>query len=432
MASPFERFVASQMSYYEAFAQLPQRSRLRSALGVALTIAAALILVYLIYRPYLYTSGPGGQRVLLTFVVLFISLTTVCVFSMVVPAVVEWKTTVLVLSALFGAVTGTLWIVAANAESVPLFGRLFETPSPDIINLGIILALAGFSAGSMLVTASLSEIQQERSRMQTELRLAQDIQERLLPATGTQTGAYAAYGAARLASEVGGDFFDIVEREDPAAPLVVAVGDVAGHNVAAGLMMATAKGALRGSLDAWEPATLPASPADGNLQAVENTRTERVRSVLETMNRTVYAHAGRRHFVSSQVGLFDFAEERLLLGNAGHVPLLCWRHASGSVEAIAPRSAALGLLPTGSASIEAVPFAPGDIFLFYTDGLLEARSETDGTEFGLERARELLAAEAPGAAPETLCARFFEALEAQTGGETPSDDVTLLAVHVAK
>jgi serine phosphatase RsbU (regulator of sigma subunit) len=63
-----------------------------------------------------------------------------------------------------------------------------------------------------------------------------------------------------------------------------------------------------------------------------------------------------------------------------------------------------------------------------TDGLLEAHG-TNGEEFSLEWSRELLVADAPSTSPKSLCERFFEALDAHTGGALPSGDATLQAVR---
>src|SRR6185295_17607959 len=110
----------------------------------------------------------------------------------------------------------------------------------------------------------------ERERQRVELETARGIQSSILPDLPPRISGIDVAHAYLPASEVGGDFYDVLALED--GRLAVAVGDVAGHGVSSGLVMSMAKSAL----------------------AVQVTFDPEVAAVFRTLNRTIYQSARKR------------------------------------------------------------------------------------------------------------------------------------------
>jgi hypothetical protein len=92
----------------------------------------------------------------------------------------------------------------------------------------------------------IRSVVEEKSKLDAEIDLAQTIQKDFLPTLNIQNEVVEVYGQSEFATEVGGDYYDAFWLSD--GRLIVAVGDVSGHNVAAGLLMAITKAAFRAEL----------------------------------------------------------------------------------------------------------------------------------------------------------------------------------------
>ncbi|HEV8537813.1 MAG TPA: SpoIIE family protein phosphatase, partial [Bacteroidota bacterium] len=132
----------------------------------------------------------------------------------------------------------------------------------------------------------------------TEINIARKIQQSLIPCTTFENSWCRVAGMTASATEVGGDYFDIVALSDHR--LVVAVADVAGHGVGSGILSAMTKSALRSQH------MHVASPA----------------MVLENLNRTIYQVSERNMFVTLAYLLLDADARTAAYATAGHLPLL--------------------------------------------------------------------------------------------------------------
>jgi len=135
----------------------------------------------------------------------------------------------------------------------------------------------------------------ERERQRVELETARGIQSSILPDLPPRLAGVDLAHAYLPATEVGGDFYDVLALAD--GRLAVAVGDVAGHGVSSGLVMSMAKSAL----------------------AVQVTFDPDVRAVFQTLNRMVYQTARKRLLTTLCYLLLDPAERELLYASAGHL-----------------------------------------------------------------------------------------------------------------
>jgi serine phosphatase RsbU (regulator of sigma subunit)/pSer/pThr/pTyr-binding forkhead associated (FHA) protein len=239
-------------------------------------------------------------------------------------------------------------------------------------------------------------------RMQEhDLALARRIQHDFLP---TVLPALPGYGFAahyRAAAAVGGDLYDVLELAG--GTLRIALGDVSGKGVSAALLMARLMSDLR------------------YLGGLELGPTE----VLEQIDQQLVAHGGDGMFATMVYLDLEPATGEVALVNAGHLPVLL-RRAGGTVERImAEGGASLGLSTSPRPEPERFRLEPGDCFLLYSDGLMEA-ADGEGRRLGLDRLQMALAAEIETA--EQLIELMVDLAErwVSTGGF--DDDFTMVGV----
>jgi serine phosphatase RsbU (regulator of sigma subunit) len=241
----------------------------------------------------------------------------------------------------------------------------------------------------------------EKERLARELELARQIQESLLPARYLELGPLTLHATFQPATEVGGDYFDVFPLADER--LVVVVGDVAGHGLATGLLMASLKSSV---------ASLVYEGYSGA-------------DLIAKVNHVMMTHGQSRTMITLTLTQIDLVEGFLGLSNAGHTPAFLIG-AEGEIEELAANSIPIGSNLCQPAQL-ARPFLPGNSLLLYSDGLVEAVSP-DGEPYGYERLERLLmgAAELRGNA---LSAKILESLNDYTQGATLADDLTLLVLE---
>ncbi len=206
----------------------------------------------------------------------------------------------------------------------------------------------------------------ERERQRVELETARRIQSSILPDLPPRLAGVDIAHAYLPASEVGGDFYDVLALED--GRLAVAVGDVAGHGVSSGLIMSMAKSAL----------------------AVQVTFDPDVAQVFRTLNRTVYQTARKRLLATLCYALIDPRRLEMLYASAGH--LYPYRiSAAGRVEFLESTAYPLGVRGELVVEPRTARLAPGDTLFLFSDGLVEARREGSDEQFGFDRLEASLA-----------------------------------------
>lgn len=251
------------------------------------------------------------------------------------------------------------------------------------------------SVQSMLVDVA------EKERLARELELAREIQQSLLPARRLELGPLRVRATFQPAAEVGGDYFDVFSVADDR--LVVTVGDVAGHGLSTGLLMASLKSSVAALVHEGYAGT----------------------ELIDKTNRLLMEHGQARTMVTIVVIDVDPVRGRVLLANAGHPPPFLIGGDNG------PRELLAGALPMGNrlcrpASTEC-EFPNGARLFLYSDGLVEAAA-ADGEPFGYDRLYRLLA-ESTDLDDDGLIARVLEALADYTAGVPLSDDLTLLVIE---
>lgn len=249
---------------------------------------------------------------------------------------------------------------------------------------------------------SAVEARAEREALDRELATARELQESLLPPRDFSFPGLgiAAYFEPALA--IGGDFYHFEGGE---SRLDVVVGDVSGHGLGTGIVMAAARTLLT-ALSSEDPATV---------------------DLFERMDRQLLATTESRTFVTLVHCRFDLERGTVEVTNAGHVPPYRVRP-SGSVQALPAAARPLGLgLPTEFHSV-ADDLEAGDLWILLSDGIIEARSPA-GELLGFERWETMIAGCA-GLTAEEARNKLLDQLGAFVGAEDQEDDLTLLVVRV--
>jgi len=247
----------------------------------------------------------------------------------------------------------------------------------------------------------------ERARLHDERAyVARTLQQGLLPrmlpdVPGVELAVR--YRPVGDGSEVGGDFYDVVEVASDEHLLVV--GDVCG------------KGAVAATLTGFVRATIRAVALDDPSPV----------HVLDRVNRALLGHDAPGALATVACGCLKrtAAGATVGLATAGHPPALVLR-AGGGVEAVQTSGRLLGAVPDARIEETVVALASGDVLLLYTDGVIDARVGR-GT-FGEERLRAAVAAAAGASA-----AGMVDAVDAAVRAASPGarrDDEALLALRI--
>jgi len=266
------------------------------------------------------------------------------------------------------------------------------------------------------MTTSIEDLLQqkaEKERLEQELKIARKIQMSLLPQGPLLMPGLALTAHCEPAREVGGDYYDFLPLDEHRLGLLIA--DVSGKGTSAALYMAELKGLI------LSLSQLHKSP----------------RELLIDANRIISNHLDTRSFITMTYAVVDMRARTLTYARAGHCPLiyLPGSHAAArSVKILAPDGLVLGLkIDKGEMferllQEESLPLGPGDLFVFFTDGISEAMSPADEC-FGEGRLGQLV--QEHGNLPfEQLRERILREIRAFQGSASQHDDMTMLLVKV--
>jgi len=238
-----------------------------------------------------------------------------------------------------------------------------------------------------------------RERLETEVELARQIQKTFMRETLPSLPSWDLASHWRTARQVGGDFFDVFEL--PNDSLGIFIADVADKGMPAALFMVLIRTLIRAAV------TEIVSPA----------------GALRRVNELLYPDAQQGMFVTSIYGVINTKSGEFTYANAGHNPPI-WVHGD-QIDRFTRTGMALGVSEVIDIDQRTVQMSPGDIVLFYTDGVTEAFSEQDEL-FGEERLLEIVKS-AHHSSTELLAA-VETALDEFIGTTPPADDITMISV----
>jgi sigma-B regulation protein RsbU (phosphoserine phosphatase) len=244
----------------------------------------------------------------------------------------------------------------------------------------------------------------QRDELLKEVELAAEVQRLFLPSSDPDTAGFEIAGDMHPARVVGGDYYDYLARPDGRMRLVIA--DVSGKGVAAALLMSATAAAVQ--LETNEPRKLC--------------------EVASHLNKELYALQDDGRFVTVLLGELDPRNGKLKYINCGHNPALLVRADGGEVVWLDASWTPVGMSPEMECSLEEITLAPGDIMVWYTDGLTDA-SDRGVNEFGTKRLLESVRQHSSGSARE-ICDQLWRDVAAFTQRDSLDDDLTLMVIKM--
>jgi sigma-B regulation protein RsbU (phosphoserine phosphatase) len=247
------------------------------------------------------------------------------------------------------------------------------------------------------------QVARQERRLERDLALARELQRRLLPENPPVLPNMELAARFVPARAIGGDLYDFVKYTQDRSAIVV--GDVSGKGAPAAIYAALVSGILRSHV------------------AVEPSHSE----MLAAVNLSLRERPIEAQFVSLIYAVWDDAEQKLWLSNSGLPrPIYCHR---GQVELIPATGLPLGLFEDAQYDEFTYQAKPGDLFVFFSDGILDARSRA-GDLFGRERLERVVASLSDKPAPVVVDA-IFDAVNDHASGMEAFDDQTVVVARIA-
>ncbi|MCA1582522.1 MAG: SpoIIE family protein phosphatase [Acidobacteria bacterium] len=242
----------------------------------------------------------------------------------------------------------------------------------------------------------------KKERLEGEIAIARTLQQKLLPPPGATLPGLSLLARFEPLAEIGGDYYDYATLPD--GRNVVAIGDVSGHGLSTGLLVAMAKAGL---------STLLESGLDGTPLFIK-------------LNELIHRSTDSRNYMTLALLACDPVTREATLTNAGQ--LAPYRLSSGAVDSLSLPSFPLGISPRRDFPTKSFQLATGDRLVFLTDGIVEAASPS-GEPFGFERLEDLLRVEVDSD-PARLQGAILAAVAEHAAGRPAEDDRTLVVVKV--
>ena len=262
----------------------------------------------------------------------------------------------------------------------------------------------GSQMGVSLQNALLLRDRVRVARIEEELSLAHQIQQTFLKSDFPSLPRCEVHAVNLPSRQVGGDYYDVVPVPD--GSFLVAIADVAGKGVPAALLSSMLQASLRTQARSVE------SPAE----------------ILRNINALVYRSTAVHQFATFFLARVSGDGRRMTFANAGHNwPALLRR--DGSREWLQTGGTILGIMEDVAMEEATFDLTPGDLLVFYTDGISEATNE-DGELFSEERLVEFVQGLPPLLNPESIAVSILREVERHLGPLEAQDDRTLVVLRV--
>jgi len=267
-------------------------------------------------------------------------------------------------------------------------------------HLKVLTTLASVAA-IRVENARLVEARFQQERLERELQLAMEIQQRFQPTAPPSVPGYELQGISFPCYEIGGDYYDFIQRED--GRLVIALGDVSGKGTAAALLMSSLHAAIHAQTGSHDTLV----------------------ETISAVNRYLADNIPPNRFVTLFYAELDPESGAVSFLNAGHNPPLIV-HAAGTVEQLASGGLPLGIKADADYREGRTHLQMGDVLVIYSDGVTEAASPS-GEEFGPTRLYEVVSRNVDASAAG-IRDRIESALTKFSQGTQAADDITLVIV----
>src|SRR5271156_204804 len=246
------------------------------------------------------------------------------------------------------------------------------------------------------------EIARQERRLERDLALARELQMRLLPQTLPKLAHLELAAKFTPARAIGGDLYDFIPYS--LSRLGIVIGDVSGEGAPASIYAALVSGIVRSQ------APIEPGPAE----------------MLSAVNLSLAERRIEAQFVSLIYAVWDDEHRTLLVANSG-LPRPVYVH-DGKNQVIEATGLPLGLFDDASYDEFRFKMKPGDMFVFFSDGILDARNRK-GELFGRGRAEKVIA-ECGATSADCVVESLFKAAAEQSAGVETFDDQTVVAIKV--
>jgi HAMP domain-containing protein len=243
----------------------------------------------------------------------------------------------------------------------------------------------------------------EKERLQSEIAIAASIQRNLLPKEGPKFRGVSFSAHFEPTASIGGDYYDVFNIDK--SRLAVAIGDVSGHGLSTGLVMAMVKAAIT---------TLVEEGADET-------------SLFQRLNELVFRSTERRAFMTLAFTIFDLERGTVRHTNAGHLYPYLLRRGEQATMSLESPSLPLGVREHLMTQTVEAELKEGDAVVYLSDGIVEAQDE-NGDPLGFEQLETLLATHIDGA-PSIIRDAILDAVARHSGSRPADDDRTVMVIR---
>jgi sigma-B regulation protein RsbU (phosphoserine phosphatase) len=247
------------------------------------------------------------------------------------------------------------------------------------------------------------QITRQEKRLEQDLLLARELQYRLLPHCCPVLQKAEIAAKFTPARAIGGDLYDFITYSG--GQTAVAIGDVSGKGAPAAIYAALVSGIIR-SHAAEEPGAA---------------------HMLEAINLSLAERPIEAQYVSMIYAVWDDAQRVLQIANSG-LPRPIYCHQEGKIERIEATGLPLGLFPSAEYDEFTFRAVPGDVFVFFSDGILDARNQ-HGNTFGRDRAEQIVTRNCHTTADE-IVNLIFQSVSDFVGDTEQFDDQSVVAIKV--
>jgi sigma-B regulation protein RsbU (phosphoserine phosphatase) len=265
------------------------------------------------------------------------------------------------------------------------------------------LAVLATQVAISIERARLHQELLEKRRLDEELRIAREVQLSLLPTSAPKLDGLDIAGINIPSRNIGGDYYDFIPIVSGHLGIVIA--DVAGKGVPASLIMASFRAFLR----------------------AEIRNNYSIHTIFAKVNNLLSEILQPHQFVTAFYGVLDLEQRRFTFSNAGHNPPMLLRP-DGKWRRLTSGGVVLGIFEGASYDQGVIDLMPGDLFVLYTDGLIEAENKA-GQMFGDKRLERLVRANMHLPADE-LCETIYQEMRRFTKESRLDDDTTIVIAKV--
>ena len=246
------------------------------------------------------------------------------------------------------------------------------------------------------------QIARQERRLERDLALARELQFRLLPPAMPKLENLEVAAKFVPARAIGGDLYDFVHYSG--SRLGIVIGDVSGKDAPDAIYAALVSGILRSHA--------PIEPAPAEM--------------LSAVNFSLGERRIEAQYICLMYAVWDDDRRTLQVANSG-LPRPIYLH-DGKIEIIEATGLPLGLFDDAEYEEFSFRTRPGDMFVFFSDGILDASNKA-GEMFGRKGVERVIAA-CPEQTPECVVASLFQAVEEFSEGQNAFDDQTVVAIKV--